>query len=57
MAKAYKSEALAALHKSMSDLNKIGAIDNKTMREFDRTCLTPVMNLSPAGIRRIRTKM
>ena len=52
MAKTYKSEALAALHESMSDLHQAGAIDNKTMREFDRACLTPVMELSPASIRR-----
>lgn len=56
MAKAYKSEALAAVHESMADLHKIGAIDNKTMREFDRACLTPVLKLSPAAIRRIRSK-
>jgi len=56
MAKAYKSEAMAAIHESMADLHKIGAIDNKTMREFDRACLTPVLKLSPAAIRRIRTK-
>ena len=31
-------------------------IDSKTMREFDRACLTPVMELSPAAIRRIRAK-
>src|ERR1700728_4851033 len=56
MAKAYKSEALAALHESMSDLRQVGAIDSETMREFDRACLTPVLKLSPAAIRRIRTK-
>ena len=56
MAKAYKSEAMAAIHESMADLHKIGAIDNRTMREFDRACLTPVLKLSPAAIRRIRTK-
>jgi len=56
MAKAYRSAALAALHESMSDLHRVGAIDSKTMRDFDRACLTPVMNLSPAAIRRIRTK-
>ena len=47
MAKAYKSEAFAALHESMSDLHQVGAIDSKTMREFDRACLTPVINGSP----------
>ncbi|HUY95168.1 MAG TPA: DNA-binding transcriptional regulator [Terracidiphilus sp.] len=56
MARAYKSEAMAAIHESMADLHKIGAIDNKTMREFDGACLTPVLKLSPAAIRRIRTK-
>jgi putative transcriptional regulator len=56
MAKAYKSEALAAVHEGMADLHKIGILDGKTMREFDRACLTPVLNLSPAAIRRIRAK-
>jgi len=41
MARAYRSEAFAALHESMSDLHKVGAIDSK---------------LTPATIRRIRTK-
>jgi putative transcriptional regulator len=50
------SEALAALHESMLDLHQAEAIDSKTMREFDRACLTPVMELSPAAIRRIRAK-
>ena len=56
MAKAYKSEALAALHENMSDLYQAGAIDKKTMLQFDRTCLTPILTLSPAAIRRIRKK-
>jgi putative transcriptional regulator len=56
MAKAYKSEALAAVHESMADLHRIGMLDAKTMREFDQACLTPVLELSPAAIRRIRTK-
>ena len=56
MAKAYKSEAFAALHESMSDLHEVGAINSKTMREFARACLTPIMKLSPAAIRRIRAR-
>lgn len=56
MAKKYKSEALAAVHRSMSDLHKIGMLDARTMRKFDRACLTPVLDLSPAAIRRIRTR-
>jgi putative transcriptional regulator len=40
----------------MADLHKIGMLDTKTMREFDQTCLTKVLELSPTAIRRIRTK-
>jgi putative transcriptional regulator len=56
MAKTYKSEAFAALHENVSDLYHVGAIDKKTMQRFDRACLTPVLKLTPAAIRRIRTK-
>lgn len=56
MAKGYKSKALASVHESMADLHKIGMLDSKTMREFDQACLTQVLDLSPAAIRRIRTK-
>ena len=56
MAKAYTSGAVAALHESMADLEKIGMLDTKRMREFDQACLTPVLELSPAANRRIRTK-
>jgi putative transcriptional regulator len=40
----------------MADLHKIGMLDAKTMREFDQACLTPVLELSPTSIRRIRSK-
>ncbi len=56
MAKAYKSEALAAVHESMLDLYAVGALDTKTMREFDQMCLTRVLEMTPTSIRRIRTK-
>ena len=56
MAKTYKSEALAALHENVSDLYRVGVIDKRTMQKFDRACLTPVLKLTPAAIRRIRSK-
>src|SRR5262245_32932849 len=34
-----KGQALAALHETMSDLHKVGAVDDATMREFDERCL------------------
>jgi len=42
MAKTYKSDVMATLHESMADLHEIGAIDNRTMRIFDKSCLTPI---------------
>jgi putative transcriptional regulator len=54
--RAYKSAALAAIHENMANLHEAGAIDTKTMRKFDKACLTPVMSLTPAAIRRIRQK-
>ncbi len=57
MAKTYPSRALAEAHQNASDLYRLGLIDKKTMKSFDRSCLTPVKKLSPAAIRRIRTKV
>jgi putative transcriptional regulator len=54
--RAYKSAAFAAIHENMADLHDVGAIDTRTMRKFDKACLTPVMSLTPAAIRRIREK-
>ena len=56
MAKTYKSRALAEAHENASDLYRLGLIDKKTMQNFDRSCLTPVKMLTPAAIRRIRSK-
>jgi len=50
----YKSDALAALHETMSDLYDSGGIDKKTMLEFDESCLTSVQELSAAEIKAIR---
>jgi putative transcriptional regulator len=40
MARRYRSRISASVHKAMSDLNKIGLVDQKTMRRFDASCLT-----------------
>ena len=39
MPKRFKSTAMEALHETMSDLHKAGAIDDAAMREFDERCL------------------
>lgn len=55
-AKSYRSPAFAAIHEAAEGLLKAGMIDSTTMREFDQECLTPIINLSPQAIRRIRTR-
>jgi hypothetical protein len=39
--KARMSKPMSALHENVSDLYRVGMIDEKTMREFDSACLTP----------------
>jgi putative transcriptional regulator len=54
MAKAYGSDALAAVHETVSDLADAGLVDKKTMRRFDDMCLTSVEPLAASEIRAIR---
>ena len=55
-ARQYKSEASAAIHETASSLYQIGAIDKKTMRSFDETCLEPVVEMQPEAIRNLRMR-
>jgi putative transcriptional regulator len=50
----YQSGIAEAVHKTAKGLHRIGAIDKKTMREFDVMCLTLVKQLSAREIKRIR---
>jgi putative transcriptional regulator len=50
----YKSKAMAAVHEMMAGLHQAGAIDKRTMREFDEDFLTPAPVLKPEEIRAIR---
>jgi putative transcriptional regulator len=52
----YRSKAAAAVHESVSDLYKAGGVDRKTMRKFDALCLTPVVEMTPAKIRKLRER-
>ena len=55
-AKHYKSDAFAAIHESMDALHQIGAISKKTMREFDESCLTPVVEIPADRIKALRER-
>ena len=52
--KKYKSKVLKAVHESASGLHRIGLISAKTMREFDDSCLTTVVDLTPKQIAQVR---
>ena len=52
----YKSEAFAAIHETMDALHQIGAIDKRTMRDFDATCLEPAVAMEPSEIRKLRER-
>jgi len=52
----YRSDAMASVHETVTDLFREGAIDEKTMRRFDALCLTPIVEITPAKIRSIRAK-
>lgn len=54
--KKYKSEAFAAVHETMEGLHDVGAIDRRTMREFDEACLTPTRPMEPQEIRALRER-
>jgi putative transcriptional regulator len=52
--KIYKSEVLASIHDMMEGFYEVGAIDKRTMREFDESCLIAAPVLKPEEIRAIR---
>lgn len=52
----YKSDAFAAIHETAETLHDIGAIDKRTMREFDEACLAPLPNYTGQQIRAIRER-
>ena len=56
MPKKYRSDAFAAIHETMEALHEIGAVDKKTMREFDEACLTPIHTLAPEETKAIRLR-
>lgn len=51
-----KSKIFDVVHSGAKDLNKIGLLDEMTMREFDALCLPPVKKFTARQIKRIRLK-
>lgn len=52
----YQSGASAAIHETASSLYHIGAIDKKTMKEFDKACTLPSSEMKPSEIKNLRER-
>jgi putative transcriptional regulator len=52
----FRSKVAAAVHENVADLYKAGGVDRKTMRKFDTLCLTPVEQMTPEKIRKLRER-
>ncbi len=52
----FKSDAFAAVHASATALQKVGAIDQTTMRKFDASCLVAPPALEPEQVKRVRDR-
>ena len=50
----FKSDGFTAIHASAAALQKVGAIDQTTMRQFDESCLVMPAVLAPRQINTIR---
>ncbi|MEH2064085.1 MAG: DNA-binding transcriptional regulator [Nostoc sp.] len=49
-----KSAILEAVHETATGLHKTGLMDQTTLREFDRICLSGIEPLEPKQIKEIR---
>lgn len=50
----YGSEVLADMHEIAQDLRDLEFISERTMKEFDALCLTPIKQMTPEKIRELR---
>ncbi|KAF0096588.1 MAG: putative transcriptional regulator [Hyphomonadaceae bacterium] len=54
--KSYRNDATASIHEIASDLHQLDLIDKATMRRFDESCLTPIVQFTSAEIRALRER-
>jgi putative transcriptional regulator len=52
----YRSQRLESLYRTAAALNRVGALDQATMRDLDAFCLTPVGDITGADIQRLRER-
>ena len=56
MPEKYGSDALAAAHETAQGLADAGVIAKTTMKAFDEMCLTPIEDMTPERIRKLRMR-
>lgn len=56
MAKQYRSPLMASVHETAEELQKAGVLSKRTLREFDKLCLTPIRPFPPTKIRQLRLR-
>ena len=56
MAKRYGSKVLASVHETALDMTEAGVMSKRTMKGFDKMCLTPIEDLAPEEIRETRLR-
>ena len=56
MTNTYKSDLSAIIHETALDLHEQGIISKTTMKEFDDSCIAPIISISPEEIRAIRER-
>jgi putative transcriptional regulator len=54
--KKFRSRLSEAIHETATGLHRAGLLDQATMREFDASCLTAVVELSPKEIVALRAR-
>ncbi len=56
MAKKFRSRIAEAMHETVSGLHRAGLASQTTMRDFDRSCLTEIAELSAREIAILRKR-
>lgn len=52
----YRSNQLGAAHRLAKDLDSVGMLEKKTMRDLDKLCLTPIKKLTARQISQLRRR-
>lgn len=51
-----KKKILETVHETVKGLHDVGLVETQTMREFDAMCLTPIKEMTPKEIQKLRLR-